>query len=449
MTKFQITLLLFFNLGVASNVLVYFEIESNIDKTITLQFSDIYLYREQDSLKLKLEKPSLTNIKVQFPQQFIARGHIKKGTYNRLGINLNKIKTYAGSAEIEPKIKNPNFSFLLESPITGQTDEVLCLKWKIVDDSLFEHSYQPSIVLLENPFSYQNAMGVYSVPKLHYISIFNRNTNKIKKIISTGLHPTGLAYNQLQNKFYVANKGSNSLSILKTPAFDVKTDLPLRFGDGPTKMALNPILNLLYVLNSESNSISIIDTEAEQESDRIQLDFRPKDLEISADLSELYVAGESNYLHVFNTLSHQLLGRINTGSFIQNIKFNNLENEIVLSLETSRQVVFLNAVSKNIIRKSSLCEYATHIEFEKPGRSTLLSIPLCNQISFFKWENQNETGSIRVSGSPKFIAISPDNQYIYALMNNSSIIEIINSNNLKVESKMESGNIPGELIFIE
>src|SRR6185503_4031101 len=58
---------------------------------------------------------------------------------------------------------------------------------------------------------------------------------------------------------YVANRGSNSVSVIDVFAFKVIKTIPV--GQQPSALAVNPKKNEIYVANAESNNISVIDAE--------------------------------------------------------------------------------------------------------------------------------------------------------------------------------------------
>src|SRR5882757_9754183 len=58
---------------------------------------------------------------------------------------------------------------------------------------------------------------------------------------------------------YVANGGSNNVSVIDGLAFKVIATIPV--GKNPSGIAANPKKNEIYVVNTESNNLSVIDAE--------------------------------------------------------------------------------------------------------------------------------------------------------------------------------------------
>ena len=90
------------------------------------------------------------------------------------------------------------------------------------------------------------------------ISVIDGETNKITTSIPVGEKPTGLAIditNEGNNRLYVANYDSDSISVVDT-ARNIVVGNMTSGGDSPVGIAINPVTGKLYVSNMASNTIS-------------------------------------------------------------------------------------------------------------------------------------------------------------------------------------------------
>jgi YVTN family beta-propeller protein len=76
--------------------------------------------------------------------------------------------------------------------------------------------------------------------------------------IAVGTAPTGIAALQDGSRFYVANSGSNNVSIVSATSFAVLKTIAV--GTNPTFVAADPTSTKVYVTNQASLSTSIIQT---------------------------------------------------------------------------------------------------------------------------------------------------------------------------------------------
>src|SRR5216684_2906211 len=74
--------------------------------------------------------------------------------------------------------------------------------------------------------------------------------------VAAGSMPYSVAVNQVTNKIYVANYGSNTVTVI-----DGATNAPItvNVGGAPSSVAVNPVTNKIYVANYNSNTVTVID----------------------------------------------------------------------------------------------------------------------------------------------------------------------------------------------
>ena len=76
--------------------------------------------------------------------------------------------------------------------------------------------------------------------------------------VSVGDSPRGVAVNSTTNRIYVANWGSNNVSVVNGAANAV-LGTPIPVGSAPEGVAANETTNRIYMANWGSNSVTVID----------------------------------------------------------------------------------------------------------------------------------------------------------------------------------------------
>ncbi len=110
------------------------------------------------------------------------------------------------------------------------------------------------------------ANGVAFNPDLGYVYVSNRDTNQVTLIrvsdnlimgtIDVGSQPNGLAYHN--GRLYVANYGSDSISVITTSNHQVETTIAGFPIDEPSHVAVNTNTGRLYVSNHGSGRVSVL-----------------------------------------------------------------------------------------------------------------------------------------------------------------------------------------------
>jgi YVTN family beta-propeller protein len=82
--------------------------------------------------------------------------------------------------------------------------------------------------------------------------------------IAVGAIPAALALDETTGKLYVANFGSDSVSVIDAASLTVVSEIDV--GISPLAIAVHPARHRVYVLNQGSNSVSVIDSETQRPS---------------------------------------------------------------------------------------------------------------------------------------------------------------------------------------
>ncbi len=88
------------------------------------------------------------------------------------------------------------------------------------------------------------------------VSVINGNTNQVIATIPVGQWPYGVAVNPNTNTIYVANNDSNNMSVINGNTDQVIATTPV--GQWPVGVAVNRNTGILYVINSGNNTVDVI-----------------------------------------------------------------------------------------------------------------------------------------------------------------------------------------------
>ena len=110
------------------------------------------------------------------------------------------------------------------------------------------------------------------------------------RILQVGRNPTGLAVNPMRNEVYVANTGSDSVSVINAENNSVVATIGVHHR--PYSVAVSPDGLRAYVPNSASNTVSVIDLGARREIGVAATGEGPGMARVSPDNRTLVVSNE-------------------------------------------------------------------------------------------------------------------------------------------------------------
>lgn len=122
------------------------------------------------------------------------------------------------------------------------------------------------------------------------VSVIDGNTNTVTATIPVGTQPSGIAVNPLTRRIYVANLADNNVSVIEDDP--VIATIPV--GTAPRAVAVNSRLNRVYVANRDTNNLSVIDGRFNNVIATVEVGTQPKSVAVNQITDRVYVANEGS-----------------------------------------------------------------------------------------------------------------------------------------------------------
>src|SRR3989304_6363939 len=173
------------------------------------------------------------------------------------------------------------------------------------------------------------------------ISVIDPTTNTVIQTISGVATPIGQEFNPNSNRLYVGNGLANTVTVINVVTNTKLGEIPVE-GINPTAMELNQVTEKLYVSNFGSDSISIIDIkilspQSHTDVDQIPITDGVGHVGINQSNNTLYVpVFSSDQVHVINASTNTITGSIIVGDSPRRAIFNaDTKQVLVTSFDTN------------------------------------------------------------------------------------------------------------------
>ncbi|HTJ29983.1 MAG TPA: YncE family protein [Acidobacteriaceae bacterium] len=124
------------------------------------------------------------------------------------------------------------------------------------------------------------------------VSVFDVANMRLDRQIQVGANPTGVTANPKRNEVYVVNAGDSagngSLTVIDAEKNTVAATIPLH--KQPFLVDVDPAGDVAYVANSGSNTVSVIDLTARREMEAVPVGNGPGEARIAPDGKSLVVS---------------------------------------------------------------------------------------------------------------------------------------------------------------
>jgi YVTN family beta-propeller protein len=174
---------------------------------------------------------------------------------------------------------------------------------------------------------------------------------KVEKTISVENFPYAIDSNILNNRVYVTNRGSNSVSVIDGSTNSILYNISVE--KSPVGIAVNPSASWIYVTNLDSRSISVIDgiTNTVDKTIRLGPEGIPYGIAVNPLTNRVYVTDiGSNSVHVIDGVTNEVISSIQVGSKPVNIAVSVRSNILYVSNLDSNDISVIDGSTDQLVK---------------------------------------------------------------------------------------------------
>jgi len=181
------------------------------------------------------------------------------------------------------------------------------------------------------------------------VSVIDGNTNSVIATTAVGTNPQGVAVNPSTNRIYVANQGSGTLSVIDGGSNAVVATIQI--GGHPLDVAVNPTTNRVYVGNPDTNTVAVIDGASNTVTTTIPFASGPAGIGVNPATNRVYVitTGASGVLSVIDGASNTVITTLPSGSNSAKVAVNPTTNRFYVTNTMIGNVSVFDGASNTLI----------------------------------------------------------------------------------------------------
>jgi YVTN family beta-propeller protein len=245
--------------------------------------------------------------------------------------------------------------------------------------------------------------------------------------LPAGTNPYAAAVNEVTNKIYVANRGSNNVTVIDGPTNSTTTVEAGTYGSYPRAVAVNPVTNKIYVANISSNNVTVIDGATNSTATVADPNaIGPFAVAVNPVTNKIYVANnDSANVTVIDGATNSIT-TVGVGSNPDAVAVNPVTNKIYVANEGGNVTVIDGATNSitTVTDPNATAPWAVAVN------------PVTNQIYVANYTSNNVTVIDGVTNStttvtdpnaknPWAIALNPVTNKIYVANENSNNVTVI------------------------
>lgn len=225
---------------------------------------------------LTLELPALDGSETR-RQRLLATGALPAGPYAGIELSVASARIGGQDAGGAPSVSGPPRR--IEISFTVAAQRALALKVglprdvPVVRGGSFEPAFAAGIPRATEIAP--SATAVATLGRAAVLVVFHKLTGDVFEVLRTADEPRGVAYDPERQRVYVACSGADVVESFDLARGEREQTFPLLLGDRPAGLALSPDGLTLAVANAGSNTITVLDTPALAERFRLTVGREP------------------------------------------------------------------------------------------------------------------------------------------------------------------------------
>jgi len=268
----------------------------------------------------------------------------------------------------------------------------------------------------------------------------------VRGIIRVGSGPRGVAVAPDGHRVYVANNGSNTVSVIDTATNRVLAQT--RLSNPPQYVAVAPDGQRAYVTtyndaDGTGSAVHMINTATNTVVATIPVGRNPYAAAVTPDGQHLYVPNhDSQDLSVINTRTNAVTTIIVVPPNPHWVAFTPDSRRAYVADHESNLVSVVDTASNTLIAKIPVGRSPHSIAVSPNGREAFVTDYDAKSVSVIDTSSDAVTATIAVGANPQCVAVAPDGRHAYVTNNGSDSLSVIDTANDHVTATVPVGHGP-------
>jgi YVTN family beta-propeller protein len=280
-------------------------------------------------------------------------------------------------------------------------------------------------------------------------SVIDGATHKIVATVRVGVSPAQMAVSPDRKSVYIANTGSNTVSVLNTDHDTIAKTIALPPRSRPVDVAVNPNGRYVYTADGGSNRVSVFDARAKRVVASVRVGTQPLSVAVAPDGKTVYAANSgSGNVSVIDARTNRVVRAIPTGRFPSGVAVtpdgasvyvtNELSGVTVLNAGNGTVTARLRAPSPFSVAMSPNGKRA-YVTGLGPGRVTGIDTGT---------HRVSSTVSVGPYGTDPF-TVRAAGDAIYVANQAANTLSVIDQNTFKATATIATGNSPYGIAVVQ
>ncbi len=381
--------------------------------------------------------------------------YLPAGKYERMKWKIPEARVKRGAKTFSLALPEPEGEHVLdiEFVVHPRGSIALFADWNTEESVFDKHLFKPVMAIRKQGIEITRLLLYVTNSGDDCVTVIDREKDIVVGIIAVGESPMGIVTSRHGNRVYVANSGSNSISVIDTAARTVITTIR-NFGYSPAELALSGDGRLLYATNPHSDNVSVIDAFSGTVIRRISVGEHPAGITFDQDRDKIYVANRaSNSVSIIDakTFTVEPKSPVTVGLGPTSVAI--CEDNLYVANSGSNSISVIDVPSRGdaSYRVTATIPVAQRPVWVLSGLSRRIYVSSAgnNEVSFIYASTLMVTRNITVGAFPCHMAIDRLRRKLYVVNSLSEDVSVIDLVTKRVKTVIQVGRKPHGIAVIE
>jgi YVTN family beta-propeller protein len=240
---------------------------------------------------------------------------------------------------------------------------------------------------------------------------------------------------------YVANFGSDNVSVIRTSDHTVTATVPV--GGGPFGVALTSNGEFVYVTNILSNNVSVIRTLDNTVTATVGVGGQPHGAAVSPEGTYAYVTNHaSDNVSVIRVTDNTVIATVPVGAFPYGMAFTPDGGRLYVTNSHSASVSVIRTSDNTVTGTVPVGSTPRGAVVTPDGAYLYVMNQLSNNVSVIRTSDNTVTATVPVGSGPFTVASTPDGAFVYVANISSNTVSVIRTSDNTVTATLPVGPSP-------
>jgi YVTN family beta-propeller protein len=240
--------------------------------------------------------------------------------------------------------------------------------------------------------------------------------------VEVGSGPTAVVNNSANQRLYVANSDSRSVSVLDAVTNDTVTTINL--SSRPTGIAVNPRSNRLYVTNAEA-VLTIIDTVSNEVVGSVELSSRANGITVNHRTDRVYVTGTEPVVWVVDGRANAIVATVPLPSVPYGVAVHPEGNRIYVTGRDAGALWVLDGATNQVVATVEVGPAPCGVAVSPRTNRVFVTSLEAGRLHVLDAETNQVVGSVEVTARPCGVSVNPEANRIYVTSQESGLLSVV------------------------